>query len=45
VQKLVARYRVEGGAAFEPRSRRPRSNPRRIGADVEDAIVRAAAAR
>ena len=39
VQKLVARYRVEGEAAFEPRSRRPRSNPRHIGADVEDAIV------
>ena len=33
VQKLVARYRAEGEAAFEPRSRRPRSNPRRIGAD------------
>ena len=39
VQKLVARYRVEGEAAFEPRSRRPRSNPRSIGAEVEDAIV------
>ena len=39
VQKLVARYRVEGEAAFEPRSRRPRSNPRHIGDDVEDAIV------
>jgi len=39
VQKLVTRYLVEGEAAFEPRSRRPRSNPRRIGADVEDAIV------
>jgi transposase len=39
VQKLVARYRVEGEAAFVPRSRRPRSNPRSIGAEVEDAIV------
>lgn len=39
VQKLVARYQLEGDAAFEPRSRRPRSNPRRIGDEVEDAIV------
>jgi transposase InsO family protein len=39
VQTLVARYRVEGEAAFEPRSRRPHSNPRRIGEDVEDAVV------
>ena len=39
VKKLVARYRVEGEAAFEPRSRRPRSNPRSIGVEVEDAIV------
>lgn len=27
VQKLVKRYLAEGDAAFEPRSRRPRSNP------------------
>jgi transposase InsO family protein len=27
VSKLVARYRVEGEAAFEPRSRRPNSSP------------------
>lgn len=27
VSKLVARYRAEGEAAFEPRSRRPHSNP------------------
>ena len=39
VQKLVARYLLEGDAAFEARSRRPHSNPRRIGGDVEDAIV------
>src|SRR2546423_2118733 len=39
VQKLVARYAVEGQAAFEPHSRRPHGNPRRIGEDVEDAIV------
>ena len=39
VQTLVARYQLEGEAAYEPRPRRPRTNPRRIGADVEDAIV------
>ena len=30
VSRLVARYRVEGEAAFEPRSRRPRTSPRAI---------------
>ncbi|MBA3252318.1 MAG: helix-turn-helix domain-containing protein [Geodermatophilaceae bacterium] len=39
VQVLVARYLAEGETAFEPRSRRPRSNPSRVGDDVEDAIV------
>jgi transposase InsO family protein len=39
VQVLVARYLSEGEAAFEPRSRRPRSNPRRITASVEDQVV------
>jgi len=39
VQKLVARYAEEGEAAFQPHSRRPRTNPRRIGEPVEDAIV------
>ena len=28
VSKLLARYRIEGEAAFEPRSRRPHSTPR-----------------
>jgi len=28
VYELVARYRVEGDAAFEPRSRRPKRSPR-----------------
>ena len=27
VSKLVARYRAEGEAAFEPRSRRPKTSP------------------
>jgi hypothetical protein len=39
VQRLVARYQVEGEAAFEPRSRRPHSNPHRIAGEVEEAIV------
>lgn len=39
VQKLVARYQLEGEAAFEPRSRRPHSNPRRTPVEVEDLIV------
>jgi transposase InsO family protein len=39
VQTLVARYEAEGEAAFEPRSRRPHSNPHRTAHDVEAAIV------
>ncbi|HEX8080508.1 MAG TPA: helix-turn-helix domain-containing protein [Jatrophihabitans sp.] len=39
VQTLVRRYRTEGEAAFEPRSRRPHSSPRRTADAVEDAIV------
>ena len=33
------RYQAEGLEGLEPRSRAPKSNPRRIAADVEDAIV------
>lgn len=40
VNVLVGRYRAEGDAAFEPRSRRPRSSPHRTPATVEDDIVR-----
>src|SRR5262245_49818645 len=39
VQVLVARYLAEGEAAFEPRSRRPHTSPRRTSQAVEDAIV------
>jgi transposase len=35
VQTLVARYLAEGEVAFEPRSRRPHSNPRHIPDVVE----------
>ena len=31
VQQLVKRFEAEGAAAFEPRSRRPHSNPRAVG--------------
>jgi transposase InsO family protein len=37
--KLLARYRLEGPAGLEPRSRRPRSSPARITDRHEDAIV------
>jgi transposase InsO family protein len=40
VQQLVHRFEREGPAAFEPHSRRPRSNPRAVSFDVEDRIVR-----
>jgi transposase len=39
VQQLVARYQAEGQAAYQPRSRRPRSNPHRTAAAVEEAII------
>jgi transposase InsO family protein len=39
VSKLLARYRAEGEAAFEPKSRRPRSSPNAIGPQVIELIV------
>jgi len=39
VSKLMARYRVEGDAAFEPRSRRPKSSPSRVSDVVNAQIV------
>jgi transposase InsO family protein len=39
VQVLVARYGVEGEAAYEGRSRRPRSSPQRVDDALEDEIV------
>jgi transposase len=38
VQKLLARFAQEGEAAFESRSRRPLTNPRRISVELEDEI-------
>jgi transposase InsO family protein len=39
VSKLVARYRAEGEAAFEPRSRRPNTSPTAVGPSVVELIV------
>jgi transposase InsO family protein len=39
VYKLVARYREEGDAAFEPRSRRPRTRPDATAASTVELIV------
>jgi transposase len=40
VSKLVARYRIEGDAAFEPKSRRPKTSPTAISDQSADLIVR-----
>jgi transposase InsO family protein len=40
IYTLLARYRAEGDAAFEPRSRRPETSPRAISAELADLIVR-----
>ena len=40
VSKLIARYRAEGEAAFEPRSRRPRTSPNATTPATVDLIVR-----
>jgi transposase len=40
VQTLVKRFQAEGEAAFQPKSRRPHSNPRAVGLEVEDQIIR-----
>jgi transposase InsO family protein len=39
VSRLVARYRAEGEAAFEPHSRRPHHSPRATPAETVDRIV------
>jgi transposase len=40
VSRLISRYRVEGEAAFEPRSRRPHTHPRAIPAATAELIIR-----
>jgi transposase InsO family protein len=39
VSKLVARYRLEGEGAFEPRSRRPKHSPRQVSEATRVLIV------
>jgi transposase InsO family protein len=39
VSRLMARYRDEGEAAYQPRSRRPRTCPNRVGHGVVDAVL------
>lgn len=39
VSKLVARYRIEGAAAFEPHSRRPQRTPNAIPSDSIELIL------
>ena len=39
ISRLVTRYRAEGEAAFEPRSRRPHTSPARLGQSTIDLIV------
>jgi transposase InsO family protein len=40
ISRLVARHRAEGEAAFEPRSRRPKTSPGAIGGQAAELIVR-----
>ncbi len=39
VSRLVARYRAEGEAAFEPRSRRPKTSPNAVSDQIADLIA------
>src|SRR6056297_1521539 len=39
VSKLMSRYRAEGDAAFEPKSRRPHTSPTRVADVVNERIV------
>jgi transposase len=39
ISRLVKRYRLEGDAAFEPRSRRPHRSPSRLPQSTIDLIV------
>ena len=40
ISRLLARYRAEGEAAFEPRSRRPKTSPNAIAPEAAELIVR-----
>jgi len=45
VSRVVARYRAEGQAAFEPRSRRPHTSPTALPADVVEQVILACSIR
>ncbi len=40
ISRLLARYKIEGEAAFEPRSRRPHTTPNATPAEVVDLVLR-----
>ena len=40
ISRLISRYRAEGEAAFEPRSRRPHTSPRGTPPEVVELVVR-----
>ena len=40
VHQLVKRFEAEGETALQPRSRRPRTSPQAVDAEVEDRIIR-----
>ena len=40
ISRLLTRYRAEGDAAFEPRSRRPHTSPTRLPQPTIDLIIR-----
>jgi transposase len=39
ISRVLARYRVEGEAAFEPRSTRPKASPRATNPEVVDLVL------
>lgn len=39
IYELLARYRIEGEAAFEPRSRRPKTTPNALDPDLVELVV------
>ena len=39
ISRLIARYTLEGDAAFEPRSRRPHTSPTRLPQTTIDLII------
>ncbi len=40
IHRLLAHYKIGGLDALEPRSRRPKSNPRALSQELRDEIIR-----